>query len=162
MDNIARGVVERLKAAGLRVVFAESCTAGLISDTVCRISGVSAVLWGSFICYSLEAKEAMLGIPNELLKNHGAVSGETAAAMASGALKKSGVDLAVAVTGLAGPEGDGGKARIGDVWIGVCVRNGRPHTLFRKFAGSRAQIRKAAAKAALEVLNDAIRATLIN
>jgi len=137
---------------------AESCTAGLAADFIARNSGASKVFWGSFVVYTLDAKQKMLGISEELLGKHGAVSREAALAMAEGALKKSGVDWAFSVTGLAGPGGDdsvlsrGNPAGIpiGTIWIGIAARNGLRHAKMFLFEGNRNDVREAAATAAIE------------
>jgi len=149
----ARHLVRLLTGRSLRLVTAESCTAGLVAEAIARIPGASACFWGSFICYTREAKITMLGIGEELLNKYGLVSGETARAMAQGALEKSGVDAAVSVTGLAGPGGDGSSVPIGTVWIATALRSGSgttaEETEFR-FTGSRNEVRRKAARKALE------------
>ncbi|MDR2257578.1 MAG: nicotinamide-nucleotide amidohydrolase family protein, partial [Treponema sp.] len=101
-EAAAENLVKKLYAASWTLVLAESCTAGLASDLIARIPGASRVLWGSFVCYTVEAKISMLGLNRDLIEKYGAVSRETACAMAEGALEKSGAPLAAAVTGLAG------------------------------------------------------------
>lgn len=128
---------------------AESLTAGLAADMLARIPGASKVFWGSFVSYTREAKQAMLGISGETLDRHGLVSHETAAAMAAGALEKSGVDGAFSVTGLAGPEGDGSGLPLGTVWIGTALKNGPVKTESFLFTGSRPEVREQAALEAL-------------
>jgi PncC family amidohydrolase len=94
----------------------------------------------------------MLGLEEEALNRHGAVSRETALAMAKGALDRSGADMAVSVTGLAGPGGDGSPAPVGTVWIGKAVRGGEPEAVLFRYSGSRNEVRISAAKDALEEL----------
>jgi PncC family amidohydrolase len=101
---------------------AESCTAGLAAAEIASVPGASKVFWGGFVTYSIEAKTAMLGIDRTLIEGYGAVSSETACAMACGALQKSGVDITAAVTGLAGPDGDDRGTPVGTVWIAVAAR----------------------------------------
>jgi len=137
------------------VAAAESCTAGLASDFIARVPGVSKIFWGSYVAYTIEAKMAMLGIAEELIREHGAVSRPVALAMAEGALEKSGASWAFSITGLAGPDGDG-KNPIGTVWIGLAGRKG-PGSLQSKaklfhFCGGRNELREAAAAAAFEEL----------
>jgi len=162
-DKAAAGLVKELAERRYSLVLAESCTAGLASDIIARVSGASAALWGSFVCYSPEAKKRMLGIDGAFLEKHGLVSAETAGKMALNALELADVDIAGAVTGLAGPLGDGGGAPVGTVFVAVAARpkaarktggeitaNVKP--LF--FTGTRAEIRLQAAVAVLdEVLN---------
>ncbi|MDR3301178.1 MAG: CinA family protein [Spirochaetaceae bacterium] len=152
MMDIEVELVEALKARALRLVCAESCTAGLVAAALARVPGASAVLWGAFVCYTLDAKEKMLGLRKTLLECFGAVSGETACAMAEAALEKSDADIAVSVTGLAGPDGDGSENPVGTVWVGFCKRGGKPEAKHYHFTGTREEIRHAACNAALEML----------
>jgi PncC family amidohydrolase len=145
-------VIRRAAKAGLKIVTAESCTAGLVADLLASAPGASKAFWGGFVCYTPEAKTRMLGIAEALLEKHGLVSRETALAMAGGALEQSGADLAVSVTGLAGPEGDGSGVPVGTVWIGAASRGGECGALARRYTGSRQEVRAAAAREALEVL----------
>jgi PncC family amidohydrolase len=131
------------------IVLAESCTGGLAAGLIARIPGASRVLWGSFVSYTPEAKVRMLGLSRRLLKKYGAVSRETACAMAEGALKKSGVFLALALTGLAGPGGDGSAVPVGTVWIAAAVRGVPAEAVEFYFEGGRNQIRNSAVAAAL-------------
>jgi PncC family amidohydrolase len=116
---------------------------------IARIPGASRVLWGSFVTYTLEAKIRMLGLNRETLEKYGAVSRETACAMAEGALEKSGVFLALALTGLAGPGGDGSAVPVGTVWIAAAVRGEPAEAAVFHFEGGRNQVRNSAALAAL-------------
>ena len=141
----ARLLVERCAALSLRVVLAESCTAGLGADCIARIPGASLVLWGSFVVYTVDAKVAMLGLDRGLIEKNGAVSRETACAMAEGALVKSGAHLSAAVTGLAGPGGDGTAVPVGTVWIATALRDGETAASVFHFPGSRDEVRRAAA-----------------
>jgi PncC family amidohydrolase len=145
-------LIEALAAAAQTLAAAESCTAGLVADRLARIPGASRVFWGSFVTYMVDAKERLLGVDPELIRRHGAVSRETALAMASGALKKSGAHLAVSVTGLAGPNGDGSRQPVGTVWIGIARRGLPPEAVACSFAGDRNAIRSAAAHAAITEL----------
>jgi PncC family amidohydrolase len=148
----AEAVVQRLNAASRFLVAAESCTAGLVADLLAGVPGASRVFWGSFVSYTVNAKERMLGIDPGLIRRFGAVSRETAEAMARGALARSGADLAVAVTGLAGPEGDGSSVPVGTVWIAVARRDGGGETAVFKYDGSRNEVRAFAASEALGML----------
>ncbi|MDR0494391.1 MAG: CinA family protein [Treponema sp.] len=150
-EERARALVERLTQQHYTLALAESCTAGLVSDLVARVSGASAVLWGSFVCYSPGAKRRMLGINAAFLRRHGLVSGETARKMALHALNKSGAAVAAAVTGLAGPLGDGSDTPVGTVCTAVAMR-GICRRRELHFQGSRAEIRMQAAAAVLEEL----------
>ncbi|MDR2021602.1 MAG: nicotinamide-nucleotide amidohydrolase family protein [Treponema sp.] len=148
----AEAVIRGLSAASRFLVAAESCTAGLVADLLARVPGASRVFWGSFVSYTVNAKERMLGIDPELIRRFGAVSRETAEAMARGALARSGADLAVAVTGLAGPGGDGTSVPAGTVWIAVARQGGEGEAAVFRYAGSRNEVRAFAASEALGML----------
>jgi PncC family amidohydrolase len=150
----ARKLVERLTERRCTMALAESCTAGLVADLVARASGASQALWGSFVCYTADAKERMLGIDGGLLRRHGPVSGETAREMALRALELSGASVAAAVTGLAGPLGDGSDTPVGTVWAAVALKAGEAACRAEKlhFAGTRAEVRMQAAAAVLDKL----------
>jgi PncC family amidohydrolase len=135
--------------------FAESCTAGLAAAACAEIPGASQALWGSFVCYTPEAKISMLGLDRQRLAQYGLVSRETACDMAAAALAKSGADMAAAVTGLAGPQGDGSPCPVGTVWIAQALRGGEDAPLHAKefhFEGGRNEVRLQAAAALLEEL----------
>jgi PncC family amidohydrolase len=134
------------------MVAAESCTAGMVADLVARIPGASRVLWGSYVTYMADAKLRALGLDAAELEKFGPVSRETACAMALGALDRSGADYAVAVTGLAGPGGDGTAVPVGTVWIATAGRGRAPLARRFHFGGARNEIRKRAAREALEAL----------
>ena len=103
MPRAATAVLDACRARGLKIATAESCTGGLVAGALTDIAGSSDVLDRGFVTYSNEAKQQMLGVPADTLRDYGAVSRETAEAMARGALGKSGADLVVAITGIAGP-----------------------------------------------------------
>ena len=145
-------IIRHAETAGLKIVTAESCTAGLTADLLVSVPGASRVFWGGFVCYTPEAKTLMLGIEKALLEKYGLVSRETAMAMARGALKRSGADVAISVTGLAGPDGDGSGVPVGTVWIGAARRGGECNALSYHYTGSRQEVRAAAARESLEVL----------
>jgi PncC family amidohydrolase len=147
-------LIQKLSSASLFFVVAESCTAGLVADLIAQVPGASRVFWGSFVCYSPEAKQRMLGVDRELILKYGAVSRETVCAMAEGALIRSGADMAAAVTGLAGPDGDGSSVPVGTVWIGVALRGGQSRGSVFQYTGSRNEVRLAAA---LETLRESAR-----
>jgi PncC family amidohydrolase len=147
----AQTLVRRLTESSRTLVLAESCTAGLAADMVACIPGASGVLWGSFVSYTLEAKIAMLGLDQKRLTQYGPVSRETACDMATGALEKSGAFIAAAITGLAGPDGDGSGVPLGTVWIATAMRHSSTARVYH-FSGSRNEIRFQAAQKALEDL----------
>jgi PncC family amidohydrolase len=146
----AKAIIEILAAASHTMAAAESCTAGLVADLLARIPGASRVFWGSFVCYSADAKIRMLGVDGETIRTHGLVSRETACAMAEGALDKSGAWAAVSVTGLAGPEGDGSGVPVGTVWIGTALRGASAEAALFHYTGSRNVLRLEAAGEALQ------------
>ncbi|MGB6937012.1 MAG: CinA family protein [Xanthobacteraceae bacterium] len=121
----ARHVLDLCRARGLRVATAESCTGGLVAGALTDIAGSSDVVDRGFVTYSNEAKQAMLGVPAVTLKQHGAVSRETAAAMVKGALKNSLADIAVSITGIAGPGGGTKQKPIGLVYFAAARRGGK-------------------------------------
>jgi len=153
----AEDLVSRLEAEGKTVAAAESCTAGLAAALIARVPGASRVLWGSFVTYSVDAKVRMLGVPEETVARYGAVSRETARAMALQALERSGADYAFSITGLAGPGGDGSGVPVGSVWIALARRGGPVEPRLFRFPGDREAVRRAAAEKALEELCDYIR-----
>lgn len=120
----ARTLLHGAKARGLKIVTAESCTGGLIAATLAAVPGASAVLERGFVTYSNEAKSELLGVPAELIARKGAVSQEVALAMVDGVLKHSPADIAVAVTGIAGPGGGSAEKPVGLVHIAVARRGG--------------------------------------
>jgi PncC family amidohydrolase len=145
-------LVEKLAAISLTAVAAESCTAGLVADLIARVPGASRVFWGSFVSYMPEAKVLMLGLDRERLDAYGPVSRETACSMAEAALEKSGAGIAVGITGLAGPGGDGTAVPVGTVWIATAVRDGETRAEIFHFKDSRNNIRNRAAVSAIEAL----------
>ena len=152
----AEALLARCRTASLTLATAESCTGGLIAATLTAIAGSSAVVDRGFVTYSNEAKTELVGVPATLIQIHGAVSRQVAAAMAEGALAHAPVDLAVAVTGVAGPGGGSPEKPVGLVWF-ACTRRGRPTTtLHMVFPGDRTAIRKATVVRALSLLDEAI------
>jgi nicotinamide-nucleotide amidase len=149
----AASVLVACRAAGLRLATAESCTGGMIAAALTEIAGSSDVVERGFVTYSNEAKTALLGVPTSLIATHGAVSAEVAEAMAGGAVLHAPVDIAVAVTGIAGPGGGSAAKPVGLVYLGI-ARRGRPTRTERHiFAGDRAAVRHAATARALELLS---------
>ena len=151
---LAQRVVTENQAAGRKIVLAESCTGGLVAAALTEIPGSSAVLDCSFVTYSNEAKHRLLGVSNDILEAFGAVSVATAWAMAQGALENSDADVAVAISGIAGPDGGTKQKPVGLV---VFARATRGSDVLdaeeRRFDGhSRDGVRAAAVKVALELL----------
>lgn len=148
----AAALVAALARAGVTVATAESCTGGLVAACLTEIPGASAVLERGFVVYSNRAKEELLGVPAALLAAHGAVSAEVARAMADGALAHSAADRAVAITGIAGPDGGTPTKPVGLVFLALSARD-RPTTVERHvFAGDRVGIREASVRRALALL----------
>jgi nicotinamide-nucleotide amidase len=148
---LAENVLAICRARGWHVATAESCTGGLVAAALTAIPGASEVVERGFVTYSNRAKIELLGVLPETIAEHGAISAETAAAMARGAVLRSGVDLAVSVTGLAGPGGGTPQKPVGLVYLGVATVEGC-RVERRVFAGDRAEIRRAALVEALQML----------
>ncbi len=148
----ARDVLGRCSDRAWRIATAESCTGGLVAACLTSVPGYSSVTERGFVTYSNDAKTEMLGVPAALIESHGAVSQPVAEAMAAGAITRSRADLAVSLTGVAGPTGGSPEKPVGTVWIGVCRRGQSPRALRFLFPGSRAAVRLASVKAALELL----------
>lgn len=151
---LARRVVTENAAAGRTVAVAESCTGGLVCAALTEIAGSSAVLDRGFITYSNDAKRQVLGVAEDILDTFGAVSVATAWAMAHGALKHSGADVAVAITGIAGPDGGSELKPVGTVVFAKAVRGVENIDAEEKRldGSSRAMVRRQAALVALELL----------
>lgn len=157
LTDLAARVVAENAAAGRRVVLAESCTGGLVSAAITEIPGSSDVLDRGFVTYSNDAKIESLGVSAELIDTFGAVSPAVAWAMARGALKHSDADVAVAITGIAGPGGGSEAKPVGTVVFACAIRGQNENDIRaeqKNFdpALGRAEIRQVAAIAALELL----------
>jgi len=157
IDDALREAAKRLlnlcRARNLRIATAESCTGGLVAAALTEIAGSSDVVDRGFVTYSNGAKEDMLGVPAATLKRHGAVSGQTAAAMAAGALTNSAADIAVAVTGIAGPGGGSKQKPVGLVYFAAASRDGKRLARTRRFGKiGRAQVRLRSVGEAFELL----------
>ncbi|HTY41029.1 MAG TPA: competence/damage-inducible protein A [Thermoanaerobaculia bacterium] len=151
-EDLARVVGRLLSESGRTVAFAESCTGGMIASLVTDVPGSSRYFLGSVVSYANEAKETLLDVPDETLRQHGAVSPETALAMARGARGRFGADVAVSVTGIAGPDGGTPEKPVGTVHFGLSAREGKEIASERLFGGDRAVVRRAASVQALETL----------
>lgn len=154
---LAEEVLALCRARRWRLATAESCTGGLVAAALTAIAGSSEVVERGFVTYSNESKIELLGVPAEMIAAHGAVSAEIAAAMASGAMSRAPIDLAVSVTGIAGPGGGTSQKPVGLVYLGVATKDGAPHVERRIFPGNRSEIRNAALVRALELLRDEAR-----
>ena len=144
---LAGELVKKLSLRGESIASAESCTAGLGAAHIAAIPGASMVLWGSFVCYGVESKHKMLGIPEDAIKAHGPVSRPIALAMAEAALEKSGASWAFSITGLAGPAADAYGSPVGTVWVGIACKKNHIASYAVGFLieGSRNDVRESAA-----------------
>lgn len=150
-DSLAKVVFERLRQHELLLAVAESCTGGLLSNCFTDLPGASKVFAGGVVCYSNDAKVQMLDVPESMLEQHGAVSAETAIAMATGAAERLGADYALAVTGFAGPGGGTADNPVGTIYIGLHAPAG---VWCRRlnYPGARTQVKVRAVNAALDWL----------
>lgn len=151
--NKAVTLLDKYKNRGLKLVTAESCTGGLISALLTEISGSSDVFECGFVTYSNESKIKLLGVDEKLISEHGAVSEQVASAMAQEAIAKTGTDVAVAVTGIAGPSGGTIEKPVGLVYIAVATKN-KITCVKNIFSGSRDDVRLQSVGKALEMLSD--------
>lgn len=155
--DLARRVIETNLAAGRKVAVAESCTGGLVAAALTEIAGSSAVLDRGFVTYSNEAKNELLGVAMDVIDTFGAVSVAVAWSMAQGALKHSGADVAVAITGVAGPDGGSPQKPVGTVVFAKAERGEDPEAVnaemkFFEDAKTRADVRRQATLVALDLL----------
>jgi PncC family amidohydrolase len=142
-------LTEALLSRGKRLVTAESCTGGLIAKYMTDLAGSSRVFWGGFLTYADEAKSTLVGVDGETIRSHGAVSEETVVAMAEGALARSGAEVAIAVSGVAGPDGGTTEKPVGTVWTAVALKGGKCRARLWSFSGQRDMIRRRTAVAAM-------------
>jgi nicotinamide-nucleotide amidase len=152
LDALAERLGAVLVARGWRVATAESCTGGGIAEVITRVAGSSAWFEQGFVTYSNAAKQSQLGVPGETLETWGAVSSATVEAMVTGALTRGTADLAVAVSGVAGPGGGSPTRPVGTVWLAWARRGFPPEARCIHFPGGRAEVREAAVRAAIEGL----------
>ncbi|MBV1836490.1 CinA family protein [Acetobacter estunensis] len=153
----AKNLLEALKAAGLMIVTAESCTGGLITSALTHHAGSSVAVSGGFVTYSNTMKESCLGIAPDLLKTWGAVSEPVAKAMASGALDHGpDADISISTTGIAGPDGGTPTKPVGLVWFGVQRRGQPPYAESQIFDGDRESVRAQTVQHALRLAHQAI------
>lgn len=150
-DCLEKVIGRNLRERGWRLAIAESCTGGLVSRKITAVAGASDYLDRGFITYSNQAKMDLLGVAEELLKAHGAVSEPVALAMAEGACRRARVDVAVAVTGIAGPSGGTPEKPVGTVYI-ACITPRKEMVERYSFGGTREQIQESATQAALVMM----------
>ncbi|HEX5379233.1 MAG TPA: CinA family protein [Phenylobacterium sp.] len=157
IETLARLLIDEARERSLRIVTAESCTGGLVAAAICNIAGASDVFERGFITYTNRAKQEMLGVPGDLIADLGAVSEPVARMMAEGALENSNAHLAVAITGVAGPQGGTRMKPVGTVHIATARTN---HGLYHRSEffqfETRSEIQLAAVQAALEQLRERI------
>lgn len=155
LSCLDKALVDTLKSKSLTITTAESCTGGMVASSIVNISGASEIFKEGYITYSNEAKEKILGVKHETLENFKAVSEETAAQMAEGAIRITGADVSVSVTGVAGPAKEDDKP-VGLVYIGCCYK-GKTYVKECEFSGDRHTIRCMSAKEALKFVLDTIK-----
>ncbi len=152
----AKATIVVLKAAGLTIATAESCTGGIVAGALTSVPGSSAVVYGGFVTYDNEAKTQMIGVPARTIRDYGAVSWPVARAMADGARKRGNVDIAVSITGIAGSDGGSEKKPIGLVYFGCATHEGT-RVVEKRFGDlGRDAIREASVRAALELVREVI------
>ena len=158
LRDLAAALLDAYRQKGLKIATAESCTGGLVAGLLTEISGSSAVVERGFVTYSNEAKTEMIGVPTDLIASHGAVSEPVARAMAEGALAQSRADVAVAITGVAGPTGGTATKPVGLVHFGL-ARKGAPTVHLERRYGDlgRENVRRRAVEDALSLLEQAAR-----
>ena len=156
--SLAEKVLARARYLGLKIAVAESCTGGLLAGALTSVAGSSDVFERGFVTYSNAAKIEMLAVPSDTIASYGAVSAETTAAMARGAVRRAQADVAVAITGIAGPGGGSPQKPVGLVYLGMARRDGACRVERRVFTGDRGEIRQAALVEALRMLEDEARA----
>lgn len=154
LDELASRVIEIFREKGLSLALAESCTGGMIAETVTNVAGASDIFYGSAVTYVNSAKEHILGVAHETLEKHGAVSSECAEEMACGARRVYGADVAMSVTGIAGPGGGSEAKPVGTVWFGLATKDGA-ETFRRRFDGDRAAVRRQTVEEVLRRLAEA-------
>jgi len=157
IQKLAAALVADLAEAGKAVSTAESCTGGWVAKAITDIPGASAVFHYGIVSYSNGAKEQMLGVQNPAIEEHGSVSEPVVEEMANGALNLSGADIAVAVSGIAGPDGGSKEKPVGTVWFAWSVRDGskvRTDTSSQHFDGDRDLVRELTVVHALQGVMD--------
>lgn len=154
LQQLAQEVGQALIAKKLMLSFAESCTGGLASATITNIPGSSAWFDGGVVTYSNQAKQDLLGVSGESLRQYGAVSEQVASEMASGLLKQGRADIVVSVTGIAGPDGGTSEKPVGTVCFAWASKNSPVKTQRSLFTGSRQEIRQLSVRTMLLGIKD--------
>lgn len=158
-DSLEAQMGSILRARGLKIAFAESCTGGLLGNRVTNVPGSSEYFLGSLVAYAYEAKANLLGVSWDTLNTHGAVSQETVLEMARGAQRGFQADIAVSISGIAGPGGGTPTKPVGTVWLALVAPEGEWTRQFH-FSGSREEIKAASADAALQLVLDYLQRNL--
>lgn len=157
MPDLVGDLLEQMSSLGLMLVTAESCTGGMIATLLTDKAGSSEVFERGFVTYSNEAKMEELDVPQDILAEHGAVSPQTALAMVRGAIAHSHAEIAVSVTGVAGPGGGSDEKPVGLVYIGCGMKGGIVESFEHRFQGNRDDVRRQSAEAALKHVMDLVR-----
>ena len=153
IEDLARAVLDLCRSRRLTVATAESCTGGLVAGALTEIAGSSDVVDRGFVTYSDAAKVSLLGVPEATLSAYGAVSRQTAQAMAQGALARAGVDLTVAITGVAGPGGGSAEKPVGLVHFAAAAKDGRLIQREQRYGDvGRSEVRRLSVLEALDML----------
>lgn len=160
LNELAVRTGEALKAQGLMLATAESCTGGWVAQAVTAVSGSSQWFERGFVTYTYISKREMLGVSEDTLGTHGAVSEPTVREMVAGALANSHAQIAVAVSGIAGPDGGTPDKPVGTVCFAWAVKNGEPKSVTLRLSGDREGIRRSAVKTALEGVLELLPAVL--
>lgn len=155
-SHIAQQLVEKATAAKVVLATAESCTGGLVAGAITDVAGSSAVLDCGLVTYANRAKQHLLNVPEAMLNAHGAVSREVAEAMLAGIWAQSNAQVAVAITGIAGPDGGTDDKPVGLVWFAWGAKNQAPQVACERFDGDRAAVRAEAVDYALNRLLDSV------
>lgn len=162
IDALVRELADALRARRWRLATAESCTGGLVAAACTELAGSSDWFERGVVSYSNDAKRDLLGVPAPLITAHGAVSDAVARAMVEGMLRRSNADVALAVTGIAGPTGGSADKPVGTVWFGFGERASdgsiTTHAERQRFSGDRAQVRRASVQHALQRVLERLRA----
>lgn len=154
LHALADQVITAARNRDWRIATAESCTGGLLAGALTAIPGSSAVVEEGFVTYSNDAKHRTLDVPMGEIERYGAVSSQVAEAMAAGAVAVTAADIAVSITGVAGPDGGTEDKPVGLVWFGICVSGLAPESHEKRFEGDRQAVREAAVEHALTLLRD--------
>jgi nicotinamide-nucleotide amidase len=150
MDKLAAKVGEALKSHGMMLATAESCTGGGVAQAITEVAGSSAWFERGFITYSNLSKQQMLGVREATIKQHGAVSEMTVREMVAGALQHSAAQVALSVSGIAGPDGGTADKPVGTVWFAWGIKNGETRVQLHQLSGNRAEVRAQAVRIALQ------------